>query len=65
MGDDIVSTVRQIDDPGKNQHAEFTKTRIFAHTIQPPLSNVSANTGLSTKSESKEPKMHKQLFSSM
>ena len=33
MGGDL-STVRQIEELGKNQHAEFRKSRIFAHTVQ-------------------------------
>ena len=31
MGDDIVSTVRQIEDLGKNKHAEFRKTNLCTH----------------------------------
>ena len=74
MGDDVVSTVRQIEELGKNQHAEFRRTRILAHTVQLdspikknklPLFKVSATKGHSTKSESKELKMHIRLFSQM
>ena len=34
MGDDVVSTVRQIGEFGKKQHAQIRKIKIFAHTIQ-------------------------------
>ena len=57
---------------GKNQHAEFRKTRNFAYTIQldNPIKKtkviflkVSATKGQSTKSMSKELKIHIRLFS--
>ena len=72
MGDDVVSTVRQIQELGKNQHAEFRRTRNFAYTIQldNPIKKtkviflkVSATKGQSTKSMSKELKIHIRLFS--
>ena len=62
MRDDVVSIVRQNEELGKNQHAEFRKTRIFAHMVQLDspikknkllLLKVSATTGQSTKLESK------------
>ena len=74
MRDDVVSTVRQIEELGKNQHAEFRKTRNFAYTIQldNPIKKtkliflkVSATKGQSTKSTSKELKLHIRLFSQM
>ena len=34
MGDDSVSTFRQIAELEKNERPEFKKTRIFAHMIQ-------------------------------
>ena len=34
MGDDSVSTFRQIAELEKNKRPEFKKTRIFAHMIQ-------------------------------
>ena len=71
---DDVSTVRQIEELGKNKHAEFMKSRIFAHTVQLdspikknklPLFKISAIKDQSTKSESKELKIHIRLFSEM
>ena len=63
MGDDVVSTFRQIEELGESQHVEFRKTRIFAHRVQfdspikkykLTLFNVSVTKGQSTKSESKK-----------
>ena len=63
MGDDVVSTFRQIEELGESQHVEFRKTRIFAHRVQLDspiknyklkLFNVSVTKGQSTKSESKK-----------
>ena len=71
---DDVSTVRQIEELGKNKHAEFMKSRIFAHTVQLdspikkkklPLFKISAIKDQSTKWESKELKIHIRLFPEM
>ena len=63
MGDDVVSTVRQIGEFRKKQHAQIRKIRIFAHTIQ--LDSPIKKKRLPLFKVSATKKMHILLFSQM
>ena len=72
MTDNLVSTVRNIEEIGRKQHAEFRETRIFRKSIRLddpikknklPTFKASNTKGRSAKTESQELKMHVRLFS--
>ena len=74
MTDNVASSVRNIEEIGRKQYADFRETRIFRKSIglddlikknQFPASKVSNTKGGSAKTESQELKMHVQLFSQM
>ena len=74
MTDNVVSSVRNIEEIGRKQHADFRETRIFRKSIrlddlikknQFPTSKASNTKGGSAKTESQELKMHGRLFSQM
>ena len=74
MTDNVVSSVRNIEEIGRKQHADFRETRIFRKSIrlddlikknQFPTSKASNTKGGSAKTESQELKMHGRLFSRM
>ena len=71
MTDNVKSTVRNIEEIGRKQHAKFRETRIFHKSIRlddPIKKNkliifVASNTkAWSAKTESQELKMHVRLF---
>ena len=66
MTDNVVSTVRNIKEIGRKQHADFRETRIFRKSIRlddPIKKNKLPSFKASAKTESQELKMHVQLFS--
>ena len=74
MTDNVVSTVRNIEEIGRKQHAKFRETRIFHRSIRlddPIKKNkliifeASNTKGWSAKTESQELKMHVRLFPQM
>ena len=74
MTDNAIFTVRNIEEIGRKQHAEFRETIIFRKSIRLddpikknklPTFKVSNTKGRSAKTESHELKMHVRLFSQM
>ena len=74
MADNVVPTVRNIEEIGRKQHAEFRETRIFRKIIKLddpikknklPTFKASNTKGRSAKTESQELKIHVRLFSQM
>ena len=74
MTDNVVSTVRNIEEIGRKKHDEFRETRIFHKRIRLddpinknklPTFKASNTKGRSAKTDSQELKMHVQLFSQM
>ena len=74
MTDNVIFTVRNIEEIGRKQHAEFRETIIFRKSIRLddpikknklPTFKVSNTKGRSAKTESHELKMHVRLFSQM
>ena len=74
MTDNVVSAVRNIEEIGRKQHAEFRETRIFRKIIKPddpikknklPTFKASNTKGRSGKTESQELKIHVRMFSQM
>ena len=67
MTDNVVSTVRNIEEIGRKQHAEFRETRIFRKSIRldDPIKKNILPTFKASNTKSQELKMHVRLFSQM